>query len=121
MRNEAGSFFDFSADLLRGRERERLASSPDSWGGRAAVEWLQRLNEGGRFEASTRGLMQTAEALDSLYASARHGAIEQAAEAAPGPCNGLVHAQDRVGPDEIEPRRMEAVGEPEQRVAPPRN
>jgi hypothetical protein len=121
MRNEGGSFFDFSADLLRGRERERLASPPDAWSGRAAVDWLQQLRERGGFEASTRGLLETAEALDALYVSARHDAIEQAAEAAPGPCNGLVHAQDRVGPDEIEPRRMEAAGEPEQRVAPPRN
>jgi predicted dehydrogenase len=118
MRNEGGSFFDFSADLLRGRERERLASPPDAWGGRAAVDWLRQLRDGARFEASTRGLLETAEALDALYASARHDAIEQVAEAAPGPCNRLVHAQDGTGPDEIEPRHMQAAGEPEQRVAP---
>jgi predicted dehydrogenase len=121
MRNEGGSFFDFSADLLRGRERERLASPPDAWGGRAAVDWLRRLRDAARFEASTRGLLQTAEALDALYASARHDAIEQAAEAAPGPCNRLVETQDAARPDEIEPRRMQAAGEPEQRAAPPRN
>lgn len=82
MANEAGSFFDFSADLLRGRERERVASPPDEWGGRAAVDWLQRLNDGSRFEASTVGLLHTANALDALYGSAGHDAVEQASQAA---------------------------------------
>src|SRR5436305_10318489 len=52
MRNHSGSFFDFSADLLRGRERERIASPPDEWGGRAAVEWLRKLACGERFSGS---------------------------------------------------------------------
>src|SRR5947209_12607793 len=46
MRNENGSFFDFSAELLRGREREPLTAPPDDWGGRAAVDWLCRLVSG---------------------------------------------------------------------------
>ena len=40
MRNEGGSFFDFSAELLKGQAREPIASPPDDWGGRAAAEWL---------------------------------------------------------------------------------
>src|SRR5206468_9156723 len=36
MRNENGSFFDFSADLFKGRNTQQIASSPDDWGGRAA-------------------------------------------------------------------------------------
>jgi predicted dehydrogenase len=67
MRNEKGSFFDFSADLLRGRERERIASPPDEWGGRAAVEWLRKLVRGERFSGSTKGLLETATVLDRLY------------------------------------------------------
>jgi predicted dehydrogenase len=74
MHNENGSFFDFSADLLRGRERERLASPPDEWSGRAAVDWLTRLDRGERFEGSTNGLVETAETLDRLYAAVRHDA-----------------------------------------------
>jgi predicted dehydrogenase len=70
MANENGSFFDFHADLLRGRERERLASPPDAWGGRAAVEWLKRVAAGGGFDATTTGLLQSARALDRLYAAA---------------------------------------------------
>ena len=69
MRNENGSFFDFSADLLRGRERERIAAPPDDWGRRAAIEWLRALDRGERFDASTSGLLETAAVLDRLYAS----------------------------------------------------
>lgn len=67
MHNENGSFFDFSADLLRHRRRERIAAPPDEWGGRAASEWVRKLAAGARFEASTTGLVETATTLDRLY------------------------------------------------------
>ena len=67
MRNENGSFFDFSADLFKGRSSERIASPPDEWGGRAAAEWVRKLAAGERFAGSTTGLLETAQTLDSLY------------------------------------------------------
>jgi predicted dehydrogenase len=67
MHNEGGSFFDFSADLFKGRDRRPIASPPDDWGGRAAAEWVRKLAAGERFGGSTSGLLQTAEALDRLY------------------------------------------------------
>ncbi|HEX8840426.1 MAG TPA: Gfo/Idh/MocA family oxidoreductase, partial [Sphingomicrobium sp.] len=67
MRNENGSFFDFSADLFRGRNAERLASPPDEWGGRAAAEWVRKLAAGEKFGGSTQGLIETARTLDRLY------------------------------------------------------
>jgi len=67
MRNEGGSFFDFTADLLRGRDSQRIAAPPDDWGGRAAAEWVRKLAAGERFAGSTQGLLQTARALDRLY------------------------------------------------------
>jgi predicted dehydrogenase len=67
MRNENGSFFDFSAELYRGRERERLASPPDDWSGRAAAEWVDKLASGERYAGTTTGLIETAVALDRLY------------------------------------------------------
>lgn len=70
MSNESGSFFDFSAELLRGRETERLASPPDEWGGRAAAEWVHKLAAGVRFAGSTSGLIDTARTLDRLYGRA---------------------------------------------------
>ena len=67
VRNVGGSFFDFAADYLNGRERETLASPPDEWGGRAAVEWLNKLAAGERFAGTTTGLAETARTLDRLY------------------------------------------------------
>ena len=67
MRNENGSFFDFSADLLKGRNAERIASPPDDWGGRAAAEWVRKLAGGEKFAGSTEGLIETARTLDRLY------------------------------------------------------
>jgi predicted dehydrogenase len=70
MRNVDGSFFDFAAELFKGRETRRVSSPPDEWSGRAAVEWVRKLAAGNGFSGSTTGLLQTARALDRLYASA---------------------------------------------------
>lgn len=67
MRNENGSFFDFSADLFRGRDAERIASPPDDWGGSAAADWVRKLAAGERFSGTTAGLIETARTLDRLY------------------------------------------------------
>lgn len=92
MRNENGSFFDFRADLLRGRERQQLASPPDHWGGRAAVRWLEALRRGDRFQGSTSGLLQTARTLDRLYASARENGVDHAAQTSARPGQRLIDA-----------------------------
>jgi predicted dehydrogenase len=70
MRNENGSFFDFTAQRFAGRERQTMASPPDDWGGRAAAEWVRKLAAGDGASGSTEGLLQTAETLDRIYASA---------------------------------------------------
>lgn len=67
MRNENGSFFDFWADLLKGRTSERIAAPPDNWGGRAAVEWMRKLGAGEGFGGSTAGLGDSARVLDRMY------------------------------------------------------
>ena len=121
MRNQDGSFFDFSADLFRGRERERLASPPDEWGGRAAVDWLRRLKDGCGFDGSTEGLLDTARALDALYASARHETVEQLAGPSSRPGDRLVEPQDRSRPGEVQARGAELAREAEDRTAPAGN
>jgi len=70
MANRDGSFFDFSAELMRGRDRETLLEPPDDWGGRAAAEWVRKLAAGERFSGTTEGLLETARVLDRLYAGA---------------------------------------------------
>jgi predicted dehydrogenase len=70
MTNVDGSFYDFEAAFLDGCRREVLAMPPDDWGGRAAVDWLRRLEAGGRFDPDCRRLVTLAETLDSVYARA---------------------------------------------------
>ena len=67
MRNQGGSFNDFTAHMLRGTERELLVAPPDDWGGRAAIEWVNGLSAGERFAGSTSGLLATARTIDRLY------------------------------------------------------
>jgi predicted dehydrogenase len=67
LRNVAGSFYDFTAELYHGTARETLASPPDAWGGRAAADWARRLAEGERFDPECERLVEVARVLDRIY------------------------------------------------------
>jgi predicted dehydrogenase len=64
--NVGGSFYDFTVEHFRGRERELLAEPPDAWGGRAIVEWVERVAGGERFDAQALEHVTTAEILDRV-------------------------------------------------------
>jgi predicted dehydrogenase len=66
--NVDGSFYDFTAERLRGTEREALAGPPDAWGGRAAADWAVRLAGGARFDPEAARLVDVARVLDRIYA-----------------------------------------------------
>lgn len=68
MRNVDGSFFDFVGERFRGTTRELLAAPPDDWGGRAIVDWVERLGRGERFDGDAERLLSVAEVLDRIYA-----------------------------------------------------
>lgn len=71
LRNVGGSFYDFTAEHFRGTARETLAVPPDDWGGRAAVDWAQRLAAGARFDPAADEYVATARVLDAIYAAGR--------------------------------------------------
>ncbi len=73
--NVGGSFYDFEAHLLHGRERQLLAVPPDDWGGRAAVAWLEQLANGAGFDPACEGLVTLAEALDAIYGHSPGAAV----------------------------------------------
>ena len=66
-RNVGGSFYDFTAERFRGTQRETLTEPPDDWGGRAIVDWAQRLRAGERFDPASERLVEVAEVLDRIY------------------------------------------------------
>jgi predicted dehydrogenase len=67
VRNVHGSFYDFRCERMRGTSTEVLVEPPDDWGGRAVLEWAQRLAAGERFDARAEEYVQVARILDRIY------------------------------------------------------
>lgn len=67
MRNLNGSFYDFVAERYHGTSRTVLVEPPDAWGGRAAVDWAQRLARGERFSSQSDQYVAVARVLDQMY------------------------------------------------------
>lgn len=65
--NVDGSFYDFTAELRRGRETELLVTPPDEWGGRAAVDWARRLAADPCFDPDAARLTEVSRVLDRIY------------------------------------------------------
>jgi len=69
LRNVAGSFYDFRVDRYNGTQSECLARPPDAWGGRALVQWAQRVRAGEGFDAAEAAhLLKVAQTMDRIYA-----------------------------------------------------
>lgn len=67
VRNVGGSFYDFSAELLRGTAREPLVEPPDDWGARAALAWLRRLAHDPSFDPEIESAVRVAALVDDIY------------------------------------------------------
>jgi predicted dehydrogenase len=65
--NVNGSFYDFVAEEFRGTSRTLLTSPPDSWSGRAAVEWARQLQRSSNFTPEICDSIQVAKLLDEIY------------------------------------------------------
>jgi predicted dehydrogenase len=65
--NVDGSFFHFTAEQFTERTRHPLVSAPDAWGGRAAIDWCERLGESAAFDPEIEHLSLVAETLDRIY------------------------------------------------------
>ncbi|MFO7963010.1 MAG: Gfo/Idh/MocA family oxidoreductase [Desulfobacterales bacterium] len=69
--NINGSFFDFETKLFRKTTQEVIAAdSKDTWWGRSAVDWVNRLSRSRRYDPEAAGIIPVAFALESIYASA---------------------------------------------------
>ena len=67
VRNVGGSFYDFSAELLRGTAREPLVEPPDDWGARAALAWSRRLAHDPSFDPEIESAVRVAALVDDIY------------------------------------------------------
>lgn len=68
LRNVNGSFYEFTAERLRGTSREVLTTGADEWGSRAAMTWAKRLSTDWAFDPEIQKLDDVAGVLDRMYA-----------------------------------------------------
>ena len=68
-RNVGGSFYDFKAYLNRGTAQEIIASPPDDWGGRVAVDWATQVASGDRYDPQVENIATVAHVLDCIYSA----------------------------------------------------
>ena len=67
VRNQDGSFYDLVAEHHRGTSRRVVCQPPDAWGGRALVEWTERLAAGAGHDPDSAHLVELAAVIDRVY------------------------------------------------------
>jgi predicted dehydrogenase len=67
VRNVGGSFYEFVAERYDGTHTEVLATPPDDWGGRAAIDWARRVAAGERFDNQVEEAVRVHEIVDLIY------------------------------------------------------
>ena len=70
LRNVDGSFYDFRAEVYRGRDIHVLAEPPDDWGGRAIRDWAEKVEAGAGFDPGAERLIEVARTIDRIYGRA---------------------------------------------------
>ena len=71
LKNINGSFYDFAAYRYYGTKTEILASPPDDWGGRAIIDWINKLCVSSNFQADSQNYLASAIIIDRIYNNAR--------------------------------------------------
>jgi predicted dehydrogenase len=67
LRNIDGSFFDFVTESFRGTQREILSEPPEDWGGRAVLDWLDRLGRNNHFDPRAEQYAASAAIVERIY------------------------------------------------------
>jgi predicted dehydrogenase len=65
--NVNGSFYEFSAERLRGTTRETLSAGLEDWGGRAVVAWAGKLASGRGYDREIEDVIRVADVVDGIY------------------------------------------------------
>ena len=65
--NVDGSFYDFRSERYRGTQTEVVVEPPDEWGGRAILDWLERLRRDNAYDPSVERYLEVAGVIDSIY------------------------------------------------------
>ena len=65
--NVNGSFYDFIVEHFSGTSTRVLCNPPDTWGGRAIVNWAERLVQSDTFDREINHALEVAGILDTIY------------------------------------------------------
>ena len=67
LRNINGSFYDFVGLRYRATKTETLVEPPDNWGGRALVDWINKLAINPDYNSQAEEFIKSAEVIDRIY------------------------------------------------------
>ncbi len=67
VRNVNGSFYDFEICRFDSTRERIIGGYPDSWGGRALLDWAAQLGAGSGFDSRVEQVVQVAEVIDRIY------------------------------------------------------
>lgn len=67
LKNVSGSFYDFTGVRNWGTQTEMLVQPPDNWGGRAMVDWVQKLSVNPDYTSESEHFIKSAKVLDRIY------------------------------------------------------
>jgi predicted dehydrogenase len=70
-RNVNGSFYDFIAEHCVKTRASQLTQAGEAWGGRAIVDWAEKLARSHAYDPEIERVIDVAETLDAIYRSAR--------------------------------------------------
>jgi hypothetical protein len=66
-KNINGSFYDFAGLRYWGTKTETLVSPPDDWGGKALINWIEKLAANSDYNREANEYLKSAEVLDKIY------------------------------------------------------
>ena len=67
LKNINGSFYDFVGLRYWGTKTETLVQPPDVWGGRALIDWIQKLSTNPAYNSDAENFIKSAQVLDRIY------------------------------------------------------
>jgi predicted dehydrogenase len=65
--NLGGSFYDFRAELLDGRQTQALSEPGEDWGAGAILAWARRVGAGAGFDCDVERVARVAGVIDRIY------------------------------------------------------
>ncbi|TKK71821.1 Gfo/Idh/MocA family oxidoreductase [Ilyomonas limi] len=67
LKNVNGSFYDFVGLRYWGTKTETIIAPPDDWGGKALINWIEKLAADGSYNSEAEDFLKSAAVLDKIY------------------------------------------------------